>query len=147
MSEQNFCKSIAIGKTQKTGKALDPLTLRRQGLRLLVVHHLQSMFDQTKKTICFLHCISGRLINPFVFTKFIQSRESVPIAQRRIAAAGDQLLSLGEKFDFPDPTTPKLYIVAFDGNLGVSSIGVDLSLHCMDVSNGSEIQILSPNKW
>ena len=44
----------------------------------------------------------------------------------RIAAAGDQLLGLREKLDFPNAAAAELDIVAFDGDLAMAAKGIDL---------------------
>ncbi len=57
----------------------------------------------------------------------------------RMPAAGDQLLGLDEEFDFANAASPKLDIVARDGDFAMPAINVDLPLHRMDVRDGGEI--------
>src|SRR6185437_1876493 len=63
------------------------------------------------------------------------------------SATRDQLLGLREKLDFADAAAAKLDVMAFDRNLAVSAVGVDLPFHGMHVGDGSEIEIFAPDEW
>ena len=68
------------------------------------------------------------------------------LAQRRVAAAPDQLLGLGEELDLADAAAAELDVVAADGDVAVALDGVDLALDRMDVLDGREIQMLAPDE-
>ena len=63
-----------------------------------------------------------------------------------MAAAGDQLLGLHEELDLADAAAAELDVVAFDRDLAVAAIGVDLPLHRVDVGDGGEVEILAPDE-
>ena len=62
-------------------------------------------------------------------------------------AAGDQLLGLREEFDLADAAAAKLDVVAFDRDLAVAAVGVDLALHRVHVGDGGVVEILAPDEW
>src|SRR5206468_8366869 len=61
-------------------------------------------------------------------------------------AAGNQLLGLGEKFDFADTTTPDLDVVTLDRDLALAAIGLHLPLHVVNVGKGCEVEMLAPDE-
>ena len=63
-----------------------------------------------------------------------------------MAAAGDQLLGLREKFDLADAAAAELDVVAVDRDLAVALVGVDLPLHGVHVGDGGEVEILAPDE-
>ena len=60
--------------------------------------------------------------------------------------AGDELLGLREELDLANAAAPELDVVAFDGDLFVAAIGVDLPLHGVHVGDRSEVEILAPDE-
>src|ERR1700745_295622 len=69
------------------------------------------------------------------------------MAQARIAPTRNELLGLREEFNFTDSTTPEFDIVAFNGNFAVPAIGVNLSLHRVDVRDRRKVEIFAPHEW
>src|SRR3546814_9037507 len=67
-------------------------------------------------------------------------------AQRRVAAAPDELLGLREELDLADAVAPQLDVVAVDGDHRAALVGVDLPLDGMDVLDGPEVQMLAPDE-
>ena len=63
-----------------------------------------------------------------------------------MAAAGDELLGLHEELDLADAAAAELDVVAFDRDLAMAAIGVDLPLHVVDVGDGGEVEILAPDE-
>ena len=63
-----------------------------------------------------------------------------------IAAARDQLLGLREKFDLADAAAAELDVVAFDRDLAMAAIGVDLPLHGVHVGDRGEVEIFAPDE-
>ncbi len=64
----------------------------------------------------------------------------------RIAPAGDQLLGLREEFDLANAAAAELDVVAFDRDLAVAAIGVDLPLHGVHVGDRGEVEIFAPHE-
>src|SRR5215469_17726678 len=62
-------------------------------------------------------------------------------------SAGDQLLGLDKEFDLANATPSELYVVAFDGDFAMTSIGMDLPLHFMNIRNRGVIEIFAPDEW
>ena len=63
-----------------------------------------------------------------------------------MAAAGDELLGLHEELDLADAAAAELDVVAFDRDVGVAAIGVDLALERLDVGDRGEVEILPPDE-
>ena len=66
--------------------------------------------------------------------------------ERRVAAAPDELLGLGEKLDLADAATPQLDVVAVNRDGVAAVVGVDLTLDRVDVANRREIEVLAPDE-
>ena len=62
------------------------------------------------------------------------------------APAQNQLLGLGEEFDLADAAAAQLDVVARDGDLAMTAMGMDLALDGMDILDGREIQIAPPDE-
>jgi hypothetical protein len=67
-------------------------------------------------------------------------------AQHRHAAAGDQLLRLGEELDLADAAAPELDVVALDRDGAVALVRMDLALDRMDVGNRRIIEIFAEDE-
>ena len=63
-----------------------------------------------------------------------------------IAPACDQLLRLRKKLDFANAATTELDVVPFDCDFTVTTIGIDLTFHGMDVGECDVVEVLSPHK-
>src|SRR5438128_8360559 len=61
-------------------------------------------------------------------------------------AAGDELLGLHEKLDLADAAAAELDVVAFDRDVLVAAVGVDLPLQRLDVGDGGIVEILPPDE-
>ena len=147
MSEQHFGKGITASKAKKPGKTFQVLAFCGQGLRLLIVHHLQAVFNRPKKAIGLLHCVTRRFVDPLILAQLVKCGECIAVAQGRISAARNQLLGLRKKFDFADSAATKFDVVAFDRNFAVPAIGVNLSLHRVNVCNCGKVEIFAPYEW
>ena len=147
MIEQDFGKGIAVGKTEKARKAFQVGTLGRQNLRLLVIDHLQAVLDRAQEAVSLLHVVAHGLVDPVVARQPVEGGERVAVAQVRVAPARDQLLGLRKKLDLANAAAADLDIVAFDRDLAVPAIDVDLPLHRLHVGDGGEIQIFAPHEW
>ena len=78
--------------------------------------------------------------------KLVERGQRVAVAQIRIAAAGDQLLGLREELDLADAAAAELDVVAFDRDLAMAAIGVDLPLHRVHVGERGEVEIFAPHE-
>ena len=118
----------------------------RQQLRLLVIDHLQTVFDHAQEAISGFHRVARSRVDPAVLAQFVERNERVAIAQMRIASTGDQLLGLCEEFDLADAAAPELDIVALDRDFAVAAKGIDLPLHRVHIGNCGEVEIFSPDE-
>src|SRR6185369_10890930 len=65
--------------------------------------------------------------------------------QRRIAAAEDQLLRLGEELDLANAAAAELDVVAGDLDRAAAAMGIDLPLDRMDVVDRREVEMAPPD--
>ena len=135
MLEQSLGESVAVRVAKKPRKPFKLRALGRQRLRLLVIDHLQAVLDGAQKNVSRLHLVARGGVDPAVITEFVEGGERIAVAQRRITPAGDQLLGLCEKFDLANAAAAKLDVMAFDRDLAMAAIGVDLPLHRMHVGD------------
>ncbi len=63
-----------------------------------------------------------------------------------MAAAGDELLGLGEEFHLADTAAAEFYVVPFHRDLTVAAIDVDLLLHGVHVGDGGVIEVFAPDE-
>ena len=63
-----------------------------------------------------------------------------------MAATGNELLRLSKELDFTNAAATELDIVAFDRDLAVPTIRMNLTLHFVHVGDGREVEILSPDE-
>ena len=56
------------------------------------------------------------------------------------------MLGLGEKLDLADSAAAELDVVSADGDIAAALMGLDLTLDGMNVLDGGEIQVLTPDK-
>ena len=108
--------------------------------------HLQPVLDRAQEAIGRLHVVARVGLDPAVFGQLVEGGERVAVAQRRVAAAGDQLLGLGEELDLADAAAADLDVVALDRDLAVAAIGVDLPLHRLHVGDRGEVEIFAPHE-
>ena len=113
---------------------------------LLVGHHLQSMLDCPQEVVSGRKFIAGLFIDPAVGRQRRQRDDRAAVAQFRVPPAGDQLLGLDKEFDFANATSSKFYVVALDGDFAMTSIGMDLSLHFMDIRDRGVVEIFAPDE-
>ena len=63
-----------------------------------------------------------------------------------MAAAGDQLLGLGEELDVADAAAAELDVVPLDRDGAVALIGMHPPLHRVDVGDRREVEIFAPDE-
>ena len=113
---------------------------------LLVGHHLQAVLDPAQKIVRRRQFVARRRVDPAVGGERGERGDSAAAAQIVMPATGDELLGLGEKFDLADAAAAELDIVAFDRDLAMAAIGVNLPLHFVNVGNGRVVEIFAPDK-
>ena len=113
---------------------------------LLVGDHLQAMLDRAQEPVGGVEVGARRGVDPAAVGERAQRRQRLAAAQLRMAAAGDELLGLDEELDLADAAAAELDVVAFDRDVAVAAIGVDLPLHLVDVGERGEIEIFAPDE-
>ena len=112
---------------------------------LLVVEHLQAVFEAAQKAIGLGHLIGGLPGDPFARGEPVQRVERGADAQVRLPPAGDELLRLHEEFDLADAAPPELQIMALDRDPRMALMRVDLPLHGVNVGDGGVVEIFPPD--
>ena len=133
-------------KAGEAGEGVEFRPGRGQGLGLAVVHHLQAMLDLAQEAIGGDHVVGRALGHAAGIDERVDGGAGGGLAQRRVAAAPDQLLGLGEELDLADAAAAELDVVAADGDVAVALDGMDLALDRMDVLDGCEVQMLAPDE-
>ncbi len=123
----------------------EPLLACRQGVGLLVVDHLQAMFERAQKAIGVFQ-FGGRLgRDPLLFGQRVKHDAGLLATQVAVAAACDQLLRLHEELDFAYAAPSELDVMTRDRDGAMPADRVDLALHRVNVVNGREVEILAPD--
>ena len=102
--------------------------------------------DPAQELIGDTELVAGLLGDPVAGGEHIERLQGRTNPQLRMAAAGDQLLGLGEEFDLADAAAPDLDVVALDGDLAVAAIDLHLPLHVVDVGQRLEVEMLAPDE-
>ncbi len=142
-------RSAKASRSLKPGKAreaLQRLAIGRQRVGLVVGDHLQPVLDPAQETVGVVELGTGVLSIQPPSASAVKRRQRVAAAQFGMAAAGDQLLGLHEEFDLADAAAAELDVVAFDRDVVVPAIGVDLPLHRLDVGDRGEVEVLAPDE-
>src|SRR5688500_7420049 len=103
------------------------------------------MLDGAKLHIGLAEVGLSLLVDPARYSERRQHVERAQTAERRVAAAGDQLLGLDEKFDLTNAAPAELDVVAGDGDCLMTTKIMDLPLDRMDVGDGGVVEIFSPD--
>ncbi len=146
MLQSELGKFIGIGKA---GEARDPIEFRAapgQGLRLLIVDHLQPMFDDAEEAVGFDQFLGNGFGGAAGGGQGAQRRAGAANAQCRVPPAEDELLGLGEKFDLADAAAAELDVVAGHGDRAVAAQRVDLALDRVNVLDRVEIEVAAPDE-
>ena len=139
MRDQRIRKGIATRETRETREVFEPVSIEWQCVGLLISDHLQAIFNRAQEAISGAEIITHMLADPSPIGEHVERPQGLFGAQFGMPAAGNELLGLHEEFDLPDAAPAELDIVPLDGNLVVTAIGVDLSLHGVNVSHGREV--------
>src|ERR1700733_5204145 len=111
---------------------------------LLIGHHLQAVLDPAQKIIRGGQHIARAGIYPAAGGEGRKRLDRLAAAQFGMTAAGDELLGLRKKLDLADAATAELYVMAFDCDLAMAAIGMNLLLHRVDIGDGRVIEIFAP---
>ena len=146
MAEQRLGECVAILEAGKAREALEAVAVGRQRMGLVVGDHLQAVLDRAQKQIGGFEVGAGVGADPAALGERGQRRQRLAAAQFGMPAAGDELLGLHEELDLADAAAAELDVVAFDRDVLVAAIGVDLPLHRLDVGDRGEVEILAPDE-
>ena len=146
MRKQNGGKFVAILEAEKARESFQRLALSRQGVGLLVRHHLQAMLDAAEKVVSRCQIVAHRGVDPAAGGERGQHGDGLAAAQIGVASAGNELLGLHEELDLADAAATELDIVALDRDFAVAAIGVNLLLHRVHVGDGSVVEIFAPDE-
>ncbi len=146
MAEQRLGEGLRVGVAAEKGDRIQRGAGRRQGLGLVVVHHLQTMLDMAQIAIGGDHFLAGGGLDPSRRNQRADRIAGFRLPQPGIAPAPDQLLGLGEEFDFADPAAAELDVVPAHGDLAVTLHGVDLALDRVNVLDGGEVEMAPPDE-
>ena len=128
------------------GERRDPGVVRRQGVGLAVLLHLDAVLDRAEIAVGLDQLVRHAALDPSGIDQGQQARLRAGGAERRVAAAEDQLLGLGEELDLADAASPQLYVVTVDRNGLVAAMRVDLALDRVDVLDRREVQAAPPDE-
>ena len=139
-------KVFRLAVTEKGGEPFETLVVGRQGVGLLVVDHLQAVFDGAQEPVVRDELVGH--LGPYAAGRGQGAHRIAGAgdAQARIAPAPDELLGLDEQLDCADAAGAQFYVVAGPGDLAAAAMGVDLALDRMDVLDRREVQVLAPQK-
>src|SRR5215813_14845231 len=147
MLDQDIGESVARWVAEKAREDIQRLGSGGKRMGLLVGHHLQTMLDGPQEVVSSDELVPRLCIDPAVGRQCRECDEGTAVAQLRMPSAGDQLLGLDKEFDLANATPSELYVVAFDGDFAMTSIGMGLPLHFMNIRNRGVIEIFAPDEW
>ena len=146
MDQQGVGESVAILETEKAREFAERRAIGRQGVGLLVGHHLQAMLDAAQEVISRGERIARLGIDPAAVGERRERGDRLAAAQFAVSAAGDELLGLGKKLDLADAAAAELDVMTLHCDLAVAAIGVDLLLHRVHVGDGGVVEVFAPNE-
>ncbi len=139
-------KGVGLRVAEEHPDPRDAGAVRRQGVGLRVVDHLQPVLEAAQEAIIVGQRRRRRPIDAAELGKAAQRLAGRPDAQFRRPPAPDQLLGLGEELDLADAAAAELDVVAFDRDPAAAAMRVDLALDRVDVRDRREIEVLAPDE-
>ena len=136
----------AVGLAIEPRDAVERGGLGRQAMRLLVLDHLQAMFDPAQRRIMARQARRDLGLDPPRRGERRQRIDRRRNAQRRIAPAIDQLVDLREKFDLADAAAPALQVIARPERLALRKMIADPVAHRADFLELAEIEAAAPDE-
>src|SRR6516162_7295749 len=146
MAKQIGDKRIRLRIAEKDPDSCDPCAVRRKHMRLRVLDHLQAVLETAQEAIIVDQLGSRRRIDTAGGSEATQRLASGSSPQLTHAPTPDQLLGLGEEFDFADAAATGLDVMPLDGDSSAAAKGVDLTLDRVDILNGGKIEVFPPNE-
>src|SRR5271166_4656231 len=146
MPDQHIGEFVARWVPEKARENIERLGSGGKRMGLLVGHHLQTMLDGPQEIVSSRELIARLLIDPAIGRQRRERDDGAAVAQFRVPSAGDQLLGLDKEFDLANATPSKFYVVALNGDLAMTTIGMNLLLHFMDIRNRGVIKIFAPDE-
>ncbi len=137
---------LCVGKAEKAGDVRNFFRRFGHRMRLLVLDHLQPMFERPQKAIGILHVERGFFRHQLARAKCVQRRDSAALAQHRHAPAQNQLLGLGEELDLADAAASELYVVTRDRDGAMALMRMNLALDGVNVFDRGIVEIAAPDK-
>src|ERR1700692_1015745 len=119
MRQKLFGKIVAALETEKAGKRAERLAIGRQGMGLLVGHHLQAVLDTAQEVIGRDERVTRLGIDPATRGERAKRRHGLAAAHLAMAAASDELLRLGKELDLADAAAAELDVVTLDRDLAM----------------------------
>src|ERR1700752_399608 len=146
MPDQHIGEFVARRISEKARENIERLGSSRKRMGLFVGHHLQTMLDGPQEIISSREFVARLFIDPAVGRQRKERDDGAAVAQFCMPSSGDQLLSLDKEFDLANATASKLHVVTLDGDLAMTTIGMDLLLHFMDMPDRGVIEIFAPDE-
>src|SRR5580692_9600873 len=125
MDQQVIGKIVTVLETEKARELAERRAIGRQGMGLLVGHHLQAVLDAAQKVVSRSERVARLGIDPAAVGECRKRSNRLAAAQLAVAAAGDELLGLGKKLDLANAAAAEFYIVPLHRDLAMAAIGVD----------------------
>ena len=111
MKQNVIFKPGCVFVSAEAGDMFQCLGIGRQTMGLRILQHLQAMLNRAKEDIGLSHFESHCLADHPRLRQILKGATCGRIAQRRISAAGDQLLGLHEEFNLANTPKTKFQIV------------------------------------
>ncbi len=146
MRSQRLTEGCGGSKTAKARKGFEIGLVGRKRLGLLVMTHLQAVFDGAQEAVGLRQFVAGCRRDPALLCQRAEHLQRAWSAQPLTPAAEDELLRLHEELDLADAAAPKFHIVPGDRDRLMALHRLDLALHRMDVGDRGEIEIFAPDE-
>src|SRR5690606_18596527 len=143
---QLFDQRLAALESVEPGYAVERLRVDRQRVGLAVKDHLQAVLDRPQPVVAFTQ--QDRIIRRYdaLGRQRVERRARAADPHRRVAAAMDQLVRLGEEFDLANPPAPLLEVIARSGFDRPIVIVADPRGQAADFLDCGEVETAPPDK-
>ena len=111
---------------------------------LFVARHLHAVLRAAQEPVGGNESVRHPPRNPVDFGQHAQDLAGGDHPQTAVLAAPDQLVGLGEEFDFADTAPAELEIVSVRLDAAAAVLRIDLSLDVVQFLNGGEVEVLPP---
>src|SRR5271167_4495043 len=104
------------------------------------------MLDTAQEIVGRRKFVARAGVDPAFGSKNVEHGDGAAAAKLGVPSAGNELLGLHEKLDLANASTAEFDVVAFDRDLAMPAIGVDLLLHFVDVRDRCVVEIFAPDE-